>query len=70
MTDDGIVVLGLGGGGEERLCAGTWKSDFAFALVSFSPWCLGVACGVRRIGFGMRALLGSTGRISVFSALR
>ena len=53
--------------------------DFAFALVSFSPWCLGVACGVRRIGLGMRALLGSTvdacsaggfGRISVFSTLR
>ena len=31
--------------------------DFAFALVSFSPWCFCVACGVRLIGFGMRALL-------------
>ena len=25
--------------------------DSAFALVSSSPWCMGVACGVRRIGF-------------------
>ena len=53
--------------------------DFAFALVYFSPWCMGVACGVRRIGFGTRALLGLTvdtcslrgfGRISSFSTLR
>ena len=27
------------------------NQDFAFALVYFSPWCMGVACGVRRIGF-------------------
>ena len=26
--------------------------DFAFALVSFSPWCVGVACGVQRMVSG------------------
>ena len=27
---------------------------FAFALVSFSPWCMGVACGVQRVDFSRR----------------
>ena len=42
-----------------RRAVRTWKSGLRLLFQSF--WCLGVACGVRRIGFfGTRALLGST----------
>ena len=64
-----------------RRAVRTWKSGLCLRpriLQSF--WCMGVACGVRRIGFfGTRALLGSTvdtcftggfGRILAFSTLR
>ena len=53
--------------------------DFAFALVSFSPWCVGCCLWSTAYGFfGTRALLGSTvdtcstggfGQISAFSTL-